>query len=66
MFFFSMSHAVLLSDSLAIPAPPRARHAAAAAPQPRLPAWREAMLGAIAGLVLSLLAGEVALWMLGL
>ena len=61
-----MSHAVLLSDSLAIPAPPRTRAAAARADVPRLPAWREAMLGAIAGLVLSLLAGEVALWMLGL
>ena len=61
-----MSHAALLSDRITIPAPPRRLHAAPRADAPRLPAWREAMLGAIAGLVLSLLAGEAALWMLGL
>lgn len=62
-----MSHAALFpADTLAIPAPPRTLRAAPRADAPRLPDWREAMMGAIAGLVLSLLAGEVALWMLGL
>jgi hypothetical protein len=55
------STAFSLADSLAIPAPPRARSRLA----PARPAWREAMIGALAGLGVSVLLGEAVLLLIG-